>query len=380
MVETVKGYVEKRRRDLESLVGPNKIKKEFWKGKRVLLTGHTGFKGTWMSILLQVLGAEVCGFSLPLNASTFYSQVLPSIQSHNEGDIADTKKVLQLFDTFKPEIVIHLASHSSLDGSMKIPHFILQTNLMGVVNVLEATRKTDSVKSVVVVTSDKCYQNMETNEPYTEDAMLGGKDPYSTSKVCQELLSSCYMDTFFNDEIRPIGIATARASNVIGAGDYNISRLMPYLLDRYSNGRTPQIRNPYAVRPWQYVLDVLYGYLLLAEKLYESAGITTEFNGAYNFGPAADGFEQVGKIAEMVGKQFNSYEYIIKPGEDHIRKETKILKLDSTKAEKVLNWKIQKHLEETITLTVDFVKREQQGEATGFLCREQILRYMEGMN
>lgn len=356
------------------------INNDFWRGKKVLLTGHTGFKGTWLSVFLEILGAEVWGYSLPLSNSSFYSVSSPNICKHIEGDIAETQRICQAIELFQPEIVFHLASHSSLDGSMKIPHFILQTNLMGVVNVLEATRKTDSVKSVVVVTSDKCYQNMETNEPYTEDAVLGGKDPYSTSKVCQELLTSCYMDTFFNNEIRPIGIATARASNVIGAGDYNISRLMPYLLDCYSNGRIPQIRNPYAVRPWQYVLDVLYGYLLLAEKLYESAGITTEFNGAYNFGPAADGFEQVGKITEMVGKQFNSYEYIIKPGKDHIRKETKILKLDSTKAEKVLNWKIQKHLEETIALTVDFVKREKMGEPPGFLCREQILRYMEGMN
>ena len=349
--------------------------KQFWGGKKVLLTGHTGFKGTWMSTFLQMLGAEVCGYSLPLSSTSFYAEVAPDIKWHIEGDIADSQKVLQTVESFKPEIVIHFASHSSLDGSMKIPDFILKTNLMGVVNVLEATRKVDSVKSVVIVTSDKCYQNIETDIPYTEEATLGGKDPYSTSKVCQELLSSCYISTFFSEDSRPIGVATARASNVIGAGDYNISRLMPYLLDCYMNGRIPQIRNPYAIRPWQYVLDVLYGYLLLAEKLYKTAGVTTELNGAYNFGPAPDGFAMVSDVAQIVARQFGDAEFVIKAGQDRIPKENRILKLDSSKAVNTLGWKMRKSLEETIALTVDFIKREKNIEPSQ-LCREQIIMYL----
>lgn len=353
--------------------------KDFYKGKKVLLTGHTGFKGTWMSVMLENLGAEVCGYSLPLSKSSFYYKVTPNVKYHVEGDIFEEKKVFQTIDTFQPEIIIHLASHSSLDGSMKIPDFILRTNLMGCLNVLEASRRLDCIKAVVVVTSDKCYQNMETDKPYAEDSSLGAKDPYSTSKVCQELLTSCYVDTFFSEGDKIIGVATARASNVIGAGDYNISRLMPYLLDSYLSGSVPQIRNPYAIRPWQYVLDVLYGYLLLAKKLYESSGITSEHNGAYNFGPREDGFAQVGEIAQMVGKYFGNANFTKKDAKDQIRQETKILKLDSSKAHKVLNWQVQKSLEETVALTVDFVKKEKMGTNAGYLSREQVENYLKGV-
>lgn len=349
----------------------------FWQNKRVLLTGHTGFKGTWMSLILESLGAVMCGYSLPLNQYSFYQKVSPNIMQHVEGDISDEKKIMSLIENFQPEILLHFASHSSLKGSMEIPHFILRTNLMGVVNVLEAVRKVNSIKSVVIVTSDKCYQNMETDKPYTEDAPLGAKDPYSTSKVCQEFLTECYLDTFFKSTERKIGIATARASNVIGAGDYNISRLMPYLLDSFSNNRIPQIRNPYAVRPWQYVLDVLYGYLLLAQKLYITADKTKKYNGAYNFGPGKDGFAEVGQIALMTSRGFNNAPYEIIRGTDHIERETKILKLDSTKAQDILGWKPLRTLEETISLTIDFIKREKSGVDAGILCRQQINDYFK---
>lgn len=350
---------------------------EFYKGKKVLLTGHTGFKGTWMSVMLEVLGAKVCGYSLPLNTYSFYHKVSPQMHYHVEGDIADKDKVLYTADLFQPEIVFHFASHSSLEGSMKIPDFILRTNLMGTVNILEAARLIKNIKSVVVVTSDKCYQNLETEKLYTEDSLLGAKDPYSTSKVCQELLTSCYMDTFFGEKECLTGIATARASNVIGPGDYNVSRLMPYLLDSFVNERVAKIRNPYAIRPWQYVLDVLYGYLLLAKNLYESAGETMKYNGAYNFGPNENGFAQVGQITEMVRKHFEHASYIVIEGKDHIRKEAKVLKLDSTKAKDMLEWNPKCILEETIKLTCDFVLKEKQGKVAAELCREEIRQYLE---
>lgn len=342
-----------------------------------MLTGHTGFKGTWMSLMLENLGADVCGYSLPVNRGSFYDEVLPQIAEHVEGDIADSEKVLHTVERFKPEIVLHFASHSSLNGSMEIPDFILRTNLMGVVNVLEAVRKTDSVKAVVIVTSDKCYQNLETAVPYTEDSPLGALDPYSTSKVCQELLTSCYQHTFFQSEDRMISIATARASNVIGAGDYNITRLMPYLLDRFSNGKAAQIRNPHAVRPWQYVLDVLTGYLLLAEKLYGTYEVTTEYNGAYNFGPLDDGLAEVGDVVEQVSRCFGGAEYAIKSGQDHIKKEASILRLDSSKAQNTLGWIPRKTLGEMIRLTVEFVKRQKQGIPAKQLAREYVNMYLE---
>lgn len=351
----------------------------FWKGKKVLLTGHTGFKGTWMSLMLEALGAEVCGYSLPLSEYSFYSKSGATVTEHHEGDIADRQKLERVITGFKPEIVIHLASHSSLDGSDKIPDFILRTNIMGVVNLLDISRGLEYIKSIVIVTSDKCYRNLESEKPYVEECELGGEDPYSVSKVCQELITNCYQRTFFEQVRGNACIATARASNVIGMGDYNISRLMPYLLDSFVNGRTPQIRNPHAVRPWQYVLDVLYGYLLLAEKLYVSAGMTTQYNGAYNFGPEEDGFVQVGQMAEMVGRCFDNAEYVKQQDKDNVRKETNILKLDSTKAKTTLNWKIQKNLNETIASIVDCIKQEKAGVSMADLCHAQVCEYLEGV-
>ena len=359
---------------------------EFYKGKKVFLTGHTGFKGTWMSVMLEQLGAEVCGYSLPVDAGSFYQKVAPKVIKHVEGDIADSARVLQTVESFRPEIVFHFASHSSLDGSMKIPDFILRTNLMGVVNVLEAVRKVDSVKAVVVVTSDKCYKNRETDVPYKEDAPLDAEDPYSTSKVCQELLTKCYRETFFRDSTRRVAIASARASNVIGAGDYNISRLMPYLLESYSEGRIPQIRNPQSVRPCQFVLDVLEGYLILGEKLYLSLSTKEYFDGPYNFGPDEDGFVTVEMVTGMVKKCFllNEKEKNIMFNERQeknlIINETKILKLDSNKAYQKLEWKNRLKLLNAVSWIVDFVQREKLGELDKNLCREQIKKYLNLYN
>ena len=357
--------------------------KAFYREKRIFLTGHTGFKGTWMSIILELLGAKVCGYSLPVNKGSFYQKAAPQIALHVEGDIADSKKVLQAVEKFQPEIIFHLASHSSLDGSMKIPDFILRTNLMGVVNVLEAARKTDSVKTVIVVTSDKCYDNKETDTHYQESAPLGAKDPYSTSKVCQELLTKCYRETFFQNDVKRVAIASARASNVIGGGDYNISRLIPYLLESYLLGKVPQIRNPKAVRPWQDVLDVLEGYLLLGEKLYTSLLEEKNIDGPYNFGPDEDGFVTVEDITKLIGEQFKLYGkevadnlYTIQ-GKDRIKKETKILKLDSTKAHKVLEWKSRMKLQKTVRWTTNFVIWEKEGKPTGDLCRKQVTEYLK---
>jgi CDP-glucose 4,6-dehydratase len=332
---------------MERCMNINGLNLDFYKDKRVLITGHTGFKGTWMSLMLNTLGAIVCGYSLPLNPYSFYSKAKMEVSEHHEGDIADREMLQRVVEGFKPEIIIHLASHSSLDGSDKIPDFILRTNIMGVVNLLDISRNLESVKSIVVVTSDKCYRNLESEKPYNED-----------NRIC---------------------IATARASNVIGAGDYNISRLMPYLLDCYMNNNTPRIRNPYAIRPWQYVLDVLYGYLLLAEKLYNSSGKTAQYNGAYNFGPSEDGFLQVGKVAEMVGKFFDSKSYVASGEKGMVLNETNILKLDSSKSKATLNWYPRISLDKTIEMTVDFMKKEKNGMETRLLCIDQVYRYLEGV-
>lgn len=350
--------------------------KQFYKGKRVLVTGNTGFKGTWMTVMLNELQAEVCGYSLPLNPYSFYCQTSVKAKLQVENDITDVDRVLETADAFQPEIMIHLASHSSLYGSESIPDYILKTNLMGTLNVLEAARRNPYIKAVVIVTSDKCYENRETDIPYQETEPLGGKDPYSTSKVCQELLTACYNYSFFEISQTGCAIATARASNVIGPGDYNIDRLMPYLLDSFANGRKAKIRNPFAVRPWQNVLEVVYGYLLLAKKLYESFGVTKEYNGAYNFGPSDDGFATVGEVVELLKKQFVNAEYLIEAGNVPVRTETQILKLDSTKAKNKLDWEVKYSLDDTIRFTTEFVKQEKEGKKLSDLCRYYVQHYL----
>lgn len=352
---------------------------KFFKGKRVLLTGHTGFKGTWMALMLCRLGARVCGYSLPLSEFSFYNKVKPEIEYHVEGDIADREKIFHAIDSFNPEIIFHFASHSSLDGSDKIPEFILRTNVLGVINLLEAVRLNIQVKSMVVVTSDKCYLNQETQVPYDENSQLGAKDPYSTSKVCQEYLTACYEDSFYKEKNAGPCTATARASNVIGPGDYNITRLFPYLLDAFSSGRKAYIRNPEAVRPWQFVLDVDYGYLLLAKKLYESYGRTTEYNGAYNFGPGEDGFVKVGQVAKRLSSYLKNAEYEVKEGIAAVKKETQILKLDSHKAQAMLNWFPQYSLEETIKAVAEFQCQAQSDIEKYELSRRLIDKYFNEM-
>lgn len=352
----------------------------FWKSKKVLLTGHTGFKGTWMSLMLDTLGAEVCGYSLPLSPYSFYSKAKVKTSRHCEGDIADKETLERVIAEFQPEIIIHLASHSSLDGSDRIPDFILRTNIMGVVNLLDISRTQSFVKSIVVVTSDKCYKNLESEEPYNEDCDLGGEDPYSVSKVCQELITRCYQKSFFEQPSSGEGklcIATARASNVIGAGDYNITRLIPYVLENFKSGNAAIIRNPKSIRPWQYVLDVIWGYLLLARKLYEESGTGTRYNGPYNFGPNEDGFREVGNIVGILAKHFPNAEYTFGEVSRSVRGETNILKLDSTKAQNTLNWHPLYTVEEMAEETAKFIMREKSGTEVNVLCRHMIEAYLK---
>lgn len=357
---------------METLVGQSR---RFWKNRKVLVTGHTGFKGTWMSLMLTELGADVCGYSLPLEPGCFYENAGVAAVKHNEGDISDYESLSKVVIGFEPEIIIHLASHSSLDGCNEKPDYILRTNIDGVINVLEISRRVASVKSVLIVTSDKCYRNIESQIPYTETAELGGADPYSVSKVCQELVSQCYRSFFFEKNRGNVAAATARASNVIGIGDYNLTRLIPYLLEQFKTGERAILRNPNAVRPWQYVLDVVWGYLLLAQKLYENCGKEYEFSGAYNFGPGEDGFRTVETLVGCMTKYFPNaaYEFV---GEGRT-KETQVLKLDSTKARRMLGWKPKYGLEDMLYEITDFVRKEKQSDNIKELSRGLVHRYFE---
>lgn len=351
-------------------------KLKFYSGKRVLVTGHTGFKGTWTSLLLEELGASVWGYALPTGneyvSDRFYHEAAPAITGESFGDITDFDYLYRTIEQFKPEIIFHLASHSSLYRSMEIPHHILQTNMMGVLNILEGARKVPSVKAIVIVTSDKVYQNLSQDTCYGENSILGGSDPYSTSKHCQELLTDCYNQTFFTSG-QGIRVATARACNCIGPGDYNGSRLFPYLVESFLNRQIPSIRNPYAIRPWQAVQDVIRGYLYLGEHLYKQA-VENNSDGmnAFNFGPGKDGFQTVGDLTRLVSEAFGGLEYRIVESGDQIPKEAKILKLDSTRASKILGWKPEIAFEDNIAASIDFLCRKKNGENVKKLARSYI--------
>ncbi len=348
---------------------------DFFKGKKVLVTGHTGFKGTWLSLMLENLGAIVYGYALEGSEATpFFAEASPKIEESCMGLIQDRKKVYDFVTAAKPEIVIHLASHSTLNKGAEITDYIFDSNVTGVVNLLEAVRSTPSVKAVLIVTSDKSYKNIESDEGYTEDMELGAQDPYSTSKACQELITECYRRSFFSKDKLNIPIATARASNVIGGGDYNLTRLFPYLLDCFSNGKTAEIRSYDSIRPWQNVLDVLNGYLILVEKLYNSCDASEEFSSAFNFGPEKDGFVKVGEATELLTKEFENSEFIVS-GEMKSVIETKILKLDSSKAKKVLGWSPKYTFEETIKMAADFQKRRNSGEPVRNIALDFINEY-----
>jgi len=351
--------------------------RDFFKGKKILVTGHTGFKGTWLTLMLESMGSKVYGYALKESDEIpFYAQTRPLIIESCMDFIQNREKVYEFINRIRPEIIIHLASHSTLNKSTEITDYIFDSNVTGVVNLLEAVRKTDSVKSVLVVTSDKCYKNLESDSGYKEDSILGAQDPYSTSKACQELITECYRRSFFCSDKLNIPVATARASNVIGGGDYNLTRLFPYLLDCFSNGRNAEIRSPEAVRPWQNVLDVLGGYLTLVQKMYESQNADSAYSSAFNFGPDKDGFVTVREVAELLSEEFENADYMVTGSLKNVI-ETKILKLDSSKSRSLLGWTPVYCFKETVKMASEFKKRLNSNESARNIAMDMISGYME---
>lgn len=309
----------------------------FWKSRRVLITGHTGFKGSWLSLWLQTLGAHVYGFSLAPNAEQnlfSIAQVSENMQS-TFGDIRDFDLIDQAVQDIQPEIIFHLAAQPLVRRSYTNPIETYSTNVMGTVHILEAAKKCNSVKAIVNVTTDKCYENKEWLWGYRENDRLGGNDPYSNSKACSELVTQAYRNSFFN--LTDVSVSTARAGNVIGGGDFADDRLIPDLIRNTISGEKTQIRYPDAVRPWQHVLESLSGYLLLAEKSHEFPG---KYNHAWNFGPNLQDGIQVKCIIEKFnqnwGSDFTEINFEVNGSELH---EANLLRLDSTKSASNLNWK-----------------------------------------
>jgi CDP-glucose 4,6-dehydratase len=330
---------------MEALVNPS----TFWRGKSVLLTGHTGFKGSWLALWLQGLGARVTGYSLPppTEPSLFDLARIGDGIVHRIGDIRDLPMLAQVIVGAEPEVVFHLAAQSLVRPSYVQPVETYATNVMGTVNVLEAIRRAPSVRSVVIVTSDKCYENREWLWGYRENDPMGGHDPYSSSKGCAELVVTGYRNSFFPADRygqHGVAVATARAGNVIAGGDWSPDRLVPDIMQALLTSDTPLIRNPRAIRPWQHVLEALHGYLMLAEKLLLNG---PQFGGGWNFGPPDEDTRPVGWVAERLCALWGAPKtWNQQPGE-HAH-EAHVLRLDTSKARNLLGWSPRWKLDHTL--------------------------------
>ena len=322
---------------------------KFYKNKRVFITGHTGFKGSWLLLWLRLLGANVYAFSLPpegtslFNLCNFDKKIKSSF-----GDIRDIQLLRDALHGASPEIVIHMAAQAFVLKSYISPYDTYSTNVMGTINLFEAIRNINSIKAVLNVTSDKCYENTETSIPFVEgDRLGGGSDPYSSSKACSEIVTSCWRNSYFK-KMR-VNLATARAGNVIGGGDFSENRIIPDIIRSIEKNERVSLRNPNAIRPWQYVMEPLYGYLLLCMELCNEGD---SFNVAYNFGPDANSALSVEDITKLILQRFHSEGYVI--GVEPELKESKILQLNNTKARVDLNWSPVMDVSKTIKWTADW--------------------------
>lgn len=345
----------------------------FFQRKKVFITGHTGFKGSWLCLWLQKLGAEVHGYALepPTNPSLFeLAKVSGLLRSHLIADVRDAAALAEAMRRAEPEIVIHMAAQPLVRDSYKIPVETYAVNVMGTVHLLEAVRGCPSVKAVVNVTTDKCYENREWPWGYRENEAMGGFDPYSSSKGCSELVTAAYRQSFFNSQ-QGAAVATARAGNVIGGGDWATDRLIPDCIGALLAGEPVRIRNPHAIRPWQHVLEPLGGYLTLAQRLYESGA---EYAEGWNFGPAdADAKPVEWIVRRMCEKWGNGARYEIDGG-DHPH-EAHYLKLDCSKARMRLGWQPRWNLEKTLHSIIDWVRIQNSAGDVGKCCLEQIASY-----
>ena len=350
----------------------------FFKGRKVLVTGHTGFKGSWLSLLLSHLKADVHGFALepPTSPSLFVEAGVENLMNSYIGDIRDQNLLFETLEKIQPEIIIHMAAQPLVRQSYKDPVETYSTNVIGVVHLFEAVRKVPGIKVVLNVTTDKCYQNNEWHWGYRENEPLGGFDPYSSSKACSEIVTAAYRNSYFNPELfseHGIAIATARAGNVIGGGDWADDRLIPDFIKSIINKKPVVIRSPNAIRPWQHVLEPLSGYLTLIEKLYLHG---PQYVGAWNFGPNDSDAKNVEWIVKSLCQNWgDGAEYKIETQQSNIH-EANYLKLDCSKANALLGWQPRWDIHKTIKSIVDWNRAYLNGENMLDYTLGQIIDYL----
>ena len=354
---------------MENLVSP-------WNGRRVFLTGHTGFKGGWLALWLAAKGAHVRGFALPppSEPNLFTLASVGDVLDDDRGDIRDYASLEASLTEFDPEVVFHLAAQPLVRQSYSDPLGTYSTNVMGTANLLEAVRKTAGVRAVVCVTTDKCYENHETGQSYREGDPLGGHDPYSSSKACAEIVVAAYRDSYF--PIPRIGdhrvaVATARAGNVIGGGDWSQDRLIPDLIRGFGSGKPVTIRNPKSIRPWQHVMEPLHGYIMLAEQLMAGRA---EAASAFNFGPRAEEEWQVERIATKFAEMWGHGASWASDSTQSVH-EAHTLRLNSAKAHDVLGWRPRMNAETAFEWTVTWYRQWLQGEEMARETNAQIAAY-----
>ena len=358
--------MENKKKQLKNL-------RKFWKGKHIFLTGHTGFKGSWMSILLNVLGAKITGYALkPERESLFKKANLQKLMNKNiYNDILKPNKLQKAIKLSKPDILIHMAAQPLVNHSFKFPETTFNTNAIGTMNVLSCIKKFKSIKSAVIVTTDKVYKN-KNKKKYVESDELGGYDPYSSSKVCAEIITESFINSFFKEKNNLQHISTARSGNVIGGGDYSKDRLVPDILRSIKSKKKLVIRNPNAIRPWQHVIEPLIGYLLLAQKQHENK--LKNLSRSWNFGPNDKNFKSVIQIVRKI-KKYNQIKFTLnKKKKFH---ETQILKLNSAKAKKYLNWCPKWDLNNSLEKINEWEIINRKGLDIIKICEDQILSYFK---
>ena len=349
-----------------------KPKNSFWRGKNVIITGHTGFKGCWLAFWLTQLGTKVTGYALdpPTDPNLFSALEIQKNIIDLRNDIRDLFSLKSAIRSAAPDIIIHMAAQSLVRQSYKDPVSTYETNVLGTVNIFDACRTCDSVRVILIVTSDKCYENKEVDYSYGETDPMGGHDPYSSSKGCAELVTSAFRRSFYNNPSAP-AIASARAGNVIGGGDWASDRIIPDAMRAFSDKQILQVRNPDAIRPWQHVLEPISGYMTLCEKMWYEP---SKFSKGWNFGPEDESVCTVKEVTDKVSALWGNHAVWTKSNGDHPHEAT-LLKLDITEAKKKLAWIPKWDLDTALEKTVSWYKSYYNGEDIHKMSLEQINKY-----